>query len=45
MDVQSLNLQASDVRFLPVVSAYVKKIGLVEEVNRLCRVVRSALDS
>lgn len=36
MDVQSLNLQASDVRFLPVVSAYVKKIGLVDEVNRLC---------
>jgi hypothetical protein len=36
MDVQSLNLQASDVRFLAVVSAYVKEIGLVEEVNRLC---------
>lgn len=36
MDVRSLNLQASDVRFLPIVSAYVKKIGLVEEVNRLC---------
>jgi transposase len=36
MDVPSLNLQACDVRFLPVVSAYVKKIGLVEEVNRLC---------
>ena len=36
MDAQSLNLQASDVRFLPVVSAYVKQIGLVDEVNRLC---------
>lgn len=35
MDVQSLDLQASDVRFLPIISAYVKKIGLVEEVNRL----------
>lgn len=36
MDVESLNLQASDVRFLPIVSAFVKKIGLVEEINRLC---------
>ena len=36
MDVQSLNLQASDVRFLPIVSAFVNKIGVVEEVNRLC---------
>jgi transposase len=36
MDVESLNLQASDVRFLPIVSAFVKKIGLVDEINRLC---------
>ncbi|MEI7450627.1 MAG: hypothetical protein WCJ75_13485 [Desulfomonile sp.] len=27
MDLESLNLQASDVRFLPIVSAFVKKIG------------------
>lgn len=26
----------SDVRFLPIVSAFVNKIGLVDEVNRLC---------
>jgi transposase len=36
MDVESLNLQASDVRFLPIVSAFVKKIGIVDEINRLC---------
>jgi len=36
MDVESLNLQASDVRFLPIVSAFVKKIGVVDEINRLC---------
>ena len=28
MNVESLNLQASDVRFLPIVSAFVKKIGI-----------------
>ena len=27
MDLESLNLQASDVRFLAIVSAFVKKIG------------------
>ena len=36
MDVESLNLQASDVRFLPIVSAFVKKIGIVDEIDRLC---------
>jgi transposase len=36
MDVESLNLRASDVRFLPIVSAFVKKIGVVDEINRLC---------
>ena len=36
MDIKSLNLQPSDVRFLPIVSAFVKKIGVVEEINRLC---------
>jgi len=36
MKVESLNLQASAVRFLPIVSAFVKKIGVVEEVNCVC---------
>jgi len=36
MDFESLNLTVSDVRFLPLVSAFVKKIGIVDEVNRLC---------
>jgi hypothetical protein len=36
MDIKSLILQPSDVRFLPIVSAFVKKIGVVEEINRLC---------
>lgn len=29
-------LSWSDVTFLPIVSAYVKKIGIVEEIDRLC---------
>lgn len=38
MDVESLNLQASDVRVLPTVSAFVKKIAVtVEEINRLSK--------
>lgn len=36
MDIKSLNLQPSDVRFLLIVSAFVEKIGVVEEINRLC---------
>lgn len=30
------SLRACDVRFLPIVSAYVRTLGLVEEVDRLC---------
>lgn len=30
------SFRACDVRFLPIVSAYVRKIGVVEEVDRLC---------
>jgi hypothetical protein len=29
-------LDGCDVRFLPIVSAFVKRIGLIEEVDRLC---------
>lgn len=36
MELQSLNIQASDVGFLPIVSSFVKKMGVVEEINRLC---------
>lgn len=36
MDIRSINLSGCDVGFLPIVSAFVKKIGMVEEVNRLC---------
>ena len=36
MDIQSLGLSGCNVSFLPIVSAFVKKIGLVEEIDRLC---------
>lgn len=36
MDIRSSNLSGCDVGFLPIVSAFVKKIGMVEEVDRLC---------
>jgi hypothetical protein len=29
-------IRACDVRFLPIVSAYARTLGLVEEVDRLC---------
>jgi transposase len=29
-------LRASDVSYLPIVAAYVKRLGIVDEVNRLC---------
>ncbi len=29
-------IRASDVSFLPIVASYVKTLGIVEEVNRLC---------
>ena len=36
MDIRSSNLSGCDVGFLTIVSAFVKKIGIVEEVDRLC---------
>ncbi len=36
MDIRSCDLSGCNVSFLPIVSAFVKKIGVVEEVDRLC---------
>lgn len=36
MDIRSLGLSGCNVSFLPIVSAFVKKIGVVQEVDRLC---------
>ncbi len=36
MDLRSCNLSGCGVSFLPIVSAFVWKIGFVEEVDRLC---------
>lgn len=36
MDIRSLNLSGCNVSFLPIVSAFVKKIGVVEEIDLLC---------
>ena len=36
MPVRLEEILASDVSFLPIVAAYVKKLGIVDEVNRLC---------
>lgn len=36
MTVRPDEIRASDVSFLPIVAAYVKKLGIVDEVNRLC---------
>ncbi|MBM3299766.1 MAG: IS1634 family transposase [Deltaproteobacteria bacterium] len=33
---EGASLRASDMRFLPIVSAYARTLGLVEEVDRLC---------
>ena len=30
------SIRACDVRFLPIVSAYARTLGVVEEVDRLC---------
>jgi transposase len=37
MDTPLGNLSGCDVSFLPIVGAFVKRIGIAEEVNRLCR--------
>ena len=36
-------LSQSDVRHLPIIAAFVKKIGVSEEVNRLCAARRQLL--
>jgi transposase len=36
MAIRPEEIRASDVSFLPIVAAYVKKLGIVDEVNRLC---------
>ena len=36
MDIPLENLRGCDVSFLPIVAAFVKRIGIAEEVNRLC---------
>ena len=36
MSVQPDEIRASDVSYMPIVAAYVKELGIVEEVNRLC---------
>jgi transposase len=36
MTVRPEDIQAADVSFLPIVAAYVKRLGIVDEVNRLC---------
>ena len=33
---QTGRIQASDGKYLPIVSAYARTVGLVEEVDRLC---------
>lgn len=36
MAEQPEEIRASDVSFLPIVASYVKRLGIVDEVNRLC---------
>jgi len=36
MDIPLENLRGCDVSFLPIVAAFVKRIGIAEEVNRVC---------
>lgn len=36
MTIRSEDIRARDVSFLPIVAAYVKKLGIVDGVNRLC---------
>lgn len=36
MSVRPEEIQAADVGFLPIIAAYVKRLGIVDEVNRLC---------
>jgi transposase len=36
MDISLKNLRGCDVSFLPIVAAFVKRMGIAEEVNRLC---------
>lgn len=39
MSIESQDVRASDVSFLPIVAAYVKKLGIVEQVDRLCPIM------
>lgn len=36
MDAELEGIDASDVSFLPIVSAYARELGVAEEINRLC---------
>ena len=36
MSIEPQDVRASDVSFLPIIAAYVKKLGIVEQVDRLC---------
>ena len=36
MTVRPEDIRAGDVSFLPIVASYVKKLGIVDQVNRLC---------
>jgi len=36
MTIRSEDIRAGDVSFLPIVASYVKKLGIVDQVNRLC---------
>jgi len=36
MAIRPEDIRAVDVSFLPIVAEYVKKLGIVDEVNRLC---------
>jgi len=36
LSIEPQDVRASDVSFLPIVAAYVKKLGIVDQVDRLC---------
>lgn len=36
MSIEPQDVRASDVSFLPIIAAYVKKLGIVDQVDRLC---------
>ena len=36
MEIGPEGIDASDVSFLPIVATYVRELGVVDEINRLC---------